>query len=260
MRMPVRLLMVLFLLGVCQFLYAAPLPADTAPQQKAGAPGGNPKSLELNEKGARAMASGDFAQAEELFRKALAVDTGNVTAAFNLSGIYLLQKKQADARTLLEQYLKIYPQDAGLNVRMGDSYFSDRKASEALKYYQIAYKLDPAYTGLASKIGILYAMSRKYEEAEKVLLEAAERNPKDGQLLSNLSSVFLANGKPDMSISTAKRALQINPNSDIYVTLGNAYEQTRDRKNALISFQRAMDLGDTRPELKEKIEQLKKAE
>ena len=78
------------------------------------------------------------------------------------------------------------------------------------------------------------------------------------QLLANLSSVFLATGKTDKAISTAKRGLQVNASPELYITLGNAYELQKDYKNSLIAFERAADLGDKKPELKTKIEQLKK--
>ena len=92
-----------------------------------------------------------------------------------------------------------------------------------------------------------------------MLNRAVKQNPKDTQLLANLSSVQLANGNPQQAISTAKRAIQILPTSEVYITLASAYEALKDYKNSLIAYQRAVDLGDKRPELQKKIEGLSDA-
>ena len=44
----------------------------------------------------------------------------------------------------------------------------------------------------------------------------------------------------------------------MYVTLGTAYEMNGDPQNALIAFRRAVDLGDQRPELRDKIAAIEK--
>ncbi len=58
-------------------------------------------------------------------------------------------------------------------------------------------------------------------------------------------------------MSTAKRALQIKPTKELYVTLGSAYEALKDVKNSVIAFERARDMGDNSTELKAKLETLR---
>ncbi|MBN8549414.1 MAG: tetratricopeptide repeat protein [Deltaproteobacteria bacterium] len=241
---------------VPNYSWAAPAAAtqkETAPKAT-----GNAASTELNEKGVQAVKSNDFAKAETLFRKSLSADSRNLTAVFNLAGVYLNNKRQKEAIALLNQYIKEYSKDAGLYARRGDVYFSLKDLDAAGRDYEHALKLEPEYPGVPSKLGTIYTLTRRTKDAEAMLMKAVAEEPKNGQLLQNLSALFLINGKAQESISTAKRALQVAPNSEVYVTLGNAYETLGDVKNSLISFQRASDLGDTRPELKAKIEELKK--
>ncbi len=216
----------------------------------------NPQSIELNERGANAVKNKDFTQAQEFFRQALQADPGNATAAFNLAGIYLTLKNEPMAVSLLEGYVKEFPQDSGLQVRLGDSYFGTKDVNRALEAYEKGYKLDPKYPGLANKLATIYGLTNDVKKALSMLLAAVDQDPKNGQLLSNLSSVFLANGKTDEAISTAKRALQIRATPELYVTMGSAYESKKDPKNALIAFKRAADLGDPKPELAAKIKEL----
>ncbi|MBX7144929.1 MAG: tetratricopeptide repeat protein [Oligoflexia bacterium] len=218
----------------------------------------NKRSFELNEDGIEAVRNKDFKRAEELFRRALSEDTHNLTAVFNLAGMYLNDKRQNEGIKLLDTYISEFPKDAGLFARRGDCYFSIKNLDSAMADYEQALKLEPRYSGAAAKLSTIYALKNKTKEAETMLLSAVDMEPKNAQLLQNLSNIFLINGKVEKAISTAKRGLQVSPTSELYVTLGNAYETQKDLKNSLIAFQRALDLGDKRPELKEKIESLKK--
>jgi len=221
-------------------------------------PRGNPKSIALNEQASKAALAGDYKTAVSLLRQAIAIDPGNLTAVFNLSGLYLRDHLEGEAIELLEAYLTNAPDNPGLNARMGDALFATRKAKEAAGYYEKCLSLDPHYPGVASRLATIYTVSNRFPDAEKLMLQAVEQDPKNIQLFTNLSNIYLVNNKPDYAISTAKRGLQIKATPELYVTLGMAYERQQDIKNSIISFQRAQDLGDVRPEIKEKIAELQK--
>lgn len=214
------------------------------------------RSLELNEQGVLAIKARRFQEAEDLFTKALEVDSRNITAVFNLAGMYITNKREAQAVTILSRYTKEFPRDAGLHARLGDAYFGSQDPRNAAIAYEVAYKLDPKYPGIPSKLGTLYAMQNKLSKAAAMYEQAVKANPNDAQSLKNLSNVYLGLGKPQQSISTAKRALQLSSTADVYVTLGNAYQEVRDNKNALNSFIRAKELGYQDPNLTKVIEGL----
>jgi tetratricopeptide (TPR) repeat protein len=243
---------------VFSLLLTIQMPAFAADPSGNGAYQANPKSVELNEEGARQVRAGNFRQAEETFLKAHLADSKNLTAVFNLAGMYLNNKKIEDARKLLESYLSTYKDDAGLYARLGDVFFSSKNVKEAVRNYESALKLDPGYPGVHARLATLYSMTNRVPEAEKLMTVAVEQNPKDAQALSNLSSLQLANSKPQDAIRTAKKALQIRETPEIYVTLGTAYEDIKDIKNALNAFERARELGDKRPELAEHIDTIRK--
>ncbi|NMC63073.1 MAG: tetratricopeptide repeat protein [SAR324 cluster bacterium] len=217
----------------------------------------NKASLEMNEEGSKAMQAKDFAKAEELFKKALDIDPKNITASFNLAGAYLMNKKNQEAIQLLNHYILEYPNDPGLYSRLGEAYFASKDLPNAEKNFKKALEIYPQYPGTPVKLATIYSLQQKFNEAEAMFLIAIEQEPRNGDLLANLAGIFLANGKAQEAINTAKRALQVKPSSEIYLTMGLAYERLKDRNNAIISFQRAFDLGDTRSGLKEKIEALK---
>jgi tetratricopeptide (TPR) repeat protein len=218
---------------------------------------GNPKSIELNERGVVAVKSRDFKLAENLFKQALAADPLNITAVYNLSGVYVTQKKEAAAIVLLNDVTARYASDPELFVRLGDAYFSSRKPIDAIRSYEQALALDSQLPAVNAKLGTLYALQNNLSKAETHFGRAVTLNPHDAQALSNYSSVLLSNNKAQDAIRVAKNALQIKVTSDTYVTLGNAYEVLKDHENARISFEKALALGNQSPGLEAKIKSLK---
>lgn len=230
---------------------AAPKPPTNRPAYQADA-----RSIELNERAVKAVNSGDYKGAEDLFKQALTADAKNVTAAVNLAAMYMTNEKTSAAVTLLEEYTGLYPTDASLAARLGDAYFNSKKIKEATVAYEKALSLEPAFPLISARLGTLYALQNRLADAERLFQQAVTEDPRNEQWLASLSSVLLANRKPDMAISTAKRALQLNPSKAVYRTLGSAYETLDDSKNSLIAYQRARDLGDNSPELLAKIKEL----
>ncbi|MCB0319931.1 MAG: tetratricopeptide repeat protein [Bdellovibrionales bacterium] len=259
------------LLFICT-ISILPLSAHAAPSKKLSLPSGVPhasagtqtlspaqrRSFELNEKGASLAKGGKFADAESAFHEAIKLDSGNISAAFNYASILIQNKKAPSAIQFLEGYIQKTPNDAGLYVRLGDAYFSTKKLDKALQNYEKALQIEPLTPKVAAKVGTIFAMTERIDDAVQQFLKAVEEDPSNPQYLLNLSNLYLAKGDPAKAISTAKRGLQLKGSSDFYNTLGSAYEQQSEWKNALISFQRARDLGDKSEELEQKITTLEK--
>ena len=217
---------------------------------------GSTLSLSLNEKGVAAIQSKNFEKALELFRKSLAADPKNITAAHNLAGTLLNQNKMEEAITLLIKYTTDVKDDAGLFVKLGDAYFSTKKITEACKAYEKASALAPNYTNLPQKLGTIYALMHRLPEAEKMLTLAVNQNPQNAEIIASLSGILLANHKPEEAVRAAKLAINLKADPAVYKTMGVAYETLNDLENAKIAYQRASDLGDTSPELKKKLAEL----
>lgn len=217
------------------------------------------KSLELNEQGVRAVNSKDFASAEKLFRSALDLDAGNTTAAYNLAGMYITNKKEDQAANLLSPIVSQNPEDPSLRVRLADAYFGLKDLDRALKHYEGTYQNFPNTPGLPAKLATVYTLKNDFKNAEKMYEIAVKQEPKNPQFFANLSSLYLTNGKAQEAVGAAKTALQFKPSAETYVTLGNAYQQLNDTKNSAIAYQRALDLGSKDPELKQYVAKMKKA-
>ena len=214
-------------------------------------------SYQYNEQGVAEVQKRNFKKAENLFLEAIDKDPFNLTAVFNLAGMYLTNQQNENAIKLLEAYTKRYPNDAGLHSRLGDAYFSTQNIVSAKKNYLIAIKLDETYPDIYGKIATIEALQNNLKEAEKMFMKASENDPNKHEYLANLASIQLGNAKHKEAIASAKKALQLRASSEVYITLGTAYELTESYDNALIAFQRAQDLGNLKKDLGDKIKELK---
>ncbi len=216
-------------------------------------------SLDLNERGADAVASQQYEQAERLFHQAVQADSGNVTAAFNLAGMYIMNNKPTAAITLLEEYSQREKNDAGLFSRLGEAYFANQQTKEATAAFERALSLKADYPGVAARLGALYSLANRLPDAERLFTQALKQSPKDAQLLANLSGVKLARGLREEAITMAKRSLELKPTKEAYITLGSAYESTGAIKDALSAFRKAQTFGGKNAELDKKVSELASA-
>lgn len=232
--------------------------ADTSKEKKSSKI--SQQSLTLNEQGAQAVKEHRYQDAEKLFKMAIEKDSRNATAVVNLASMYLTNKKEQLAITLLSDYVKKAPTDAHLQARLGDAFFAAKKPAQAIASYQKALALEPSLTAPLARLASLYTMTNNLKKATFYFEKAVEANPKDLRSLNNLSNLYLGLGDAPKSIRTAKKALRIAQNSDTYVTLGNAYQNLGQTKNALHSFKRAHQLGNAEPKLLAAIKELEHAQ
>lgn len=253
-------LLSLFLLSVQSVNLTHLVPFEAGPAWAADLPvpqaAPNAQSMKLNEAGVAQVKIKNFLAAEDSFKRALALDRSNLTAVYNLSGVYLQNKRTSAAIDLLDAYTRETQTDAGLFSRLGDAYFAAKQIDKAVQNFEKGYAIDPNYPQLITKLGTLYSLKKQLKKAEDILRDGAKRTPNDAQLLSNFSSVLYANKKVKEAITYAKRSLQINPTKELYITLGNCYLSLSDKKNAKVALERARDLGDKSPELAKLLKDL----
>jgi len=216
------------------------------------------KSAELNERGAALAQEANFQEAEELLRQAVSLDSQNLSAIFNLGSVLIQVGKLREATTLLEKHSNLAKNDAGLFARLGDAYFTQKEIKKAKTAYERALELDNSLPKVPARLGTVYSLSNNLTKAIELYLVAIEQEPENIEYLSNLVNLYLATNQPQKAVSSAKRALQLHPSPQLYVSLGSAYELQKEWKNSLIAFQRAKDLGESGSDIQEKIEILKK--
>lgn len=155
-------------------------------------------------------ATSEFAKAEELYIKALAINPNNPnTLIFSALNSYATAKYEA-AVDFIERALKIVPQDSFVLLTAG-------KINYALKDYEKA-QLQLIHSWEINKnvevenlLGLTYFELNEYEKANNIFLKLLESSPMNTNLLLNSAKCYEKMNNLDSAKNQLKNALEIFP-------------------------------------------------
>ncbi len=154
-----------------------------------------------------------YRTAEEVFRKALEIDSVNTDHHLNLGYLYHEISRWDDAEKVYARAMAIDPEDP--QILNNFAYLlavSERRLDEALLYVDKALKSAPETPSyLDTKGWVLYRMG-KYEEALKLLEKAALRDANNAEIFDHLGDTYRALDQLERARSMWSRSLEINKN------------------------------------------------
>ena len=182
---------------------------------------------------------GRLPQAKSILEKALTLTPNNLEAIGLLANVYIQTGEQAKAKALLDEAIrKAGPRQGngplmrelqrlraklagepvspdGQSFDAGASLFAllgQKKYEEALSVaLSLQRTQDSPDPLLLNNIGLCYYKLDRYPEAERAYLEAIKLRPDYGTAMDNLSLVYAKQGRLDLAISYAERALRLKP-------------------------------------------------
>lgn len=99
-------------------------------------------SRRLNSKGSYFWRRGDLPGAERFFRLAIAKNRRNAAAHSNLGSVLLDLHRYDEGMVLLEQAVRLDPEDSGVLVNLGNAYHRSGRTALAVKTYSLALEVD----------------------------------------------------------------------------------------------------------------------
>jgi tetratricopeptide (TPR) repeat protein len=162
----------------------------------------------------------------------------------------------AEARIQLQRALKLRPDSAEVNLRLGRVAYDEGRLEDAYFYYQEAWRLNPEDPEAALEAGRLI-VSEDPDAAEEILEEVFERFPDSPGAYSLRAALALVRVDADGALAAALTATKLGPeDSKNWLTLGRVYmAQVRlaqmeggegaeeDYEAGLAAFDRAVELG-----------------
>ena len=157
-----------------------------------------------------------FPEAEKVLRKSIAIDP-TYQAYANLGFLYIQEKKYAEAADAVEKALRLNDKD-----------------------YLVWGNLAIAYEGLNDK-----EKAEKARDREITLLErAVQERPRDAIAQANLGLLYAKKNLRDKAVLHIQSALVLSPDDpNVLETVGEAYEDMGDRKQALQFIQKSLQKG-----------------
>ncbi|MFV8270808.1 tetratricopeptide repeat protein [Flavobacterium sp. GT2N3] len=101
------------------------------------------------------------------------------------------------------------PQDAQLQLALGDAYYGDGKQNEAYVAYRAAFQADNTLLRAKMQLGVLLKGAKSYDEALKAYNEVIAINPNYGPVYRELAETYykMARNKPSQAAASYKTAL-----------------------------------------------------
>ncbi|MCX6999208.1 MAG: tetratricopeptide repeat protein [Candidatus Sumerlaeota bacterium] len=172
-------------------------------------------AISLNNLGASYYASGQVADAEASFRKAIEVAPDYYQSYHNLAQLFLDMKKRDEAEKVLDRAAKHGTDPEGANfATIGILYQELERPVTAQKMFAKALEVNQKNITALSELGN-YAYERaQYEKCIEFLtraLSAAPARPMRAMLLSNRAMAYNNTGRQEQALSDLREALALNP-------------------------------------------------
>jgi len=198
------------------------------------------------------IARGEWDNAMKSAGQILSVDHNSLTGRMIQAGALIGQQKYNDARALLQNMQKLYPNSPDVLLELGQLDVQEKKLPEAMEIFRRSYQLNPGDTRSLVSIVQVFLLQGKGDDAVAMLQGESAKAPTRGDIKILLGSAAVQTGKYDVAIPVLQSVLDsMDPKSkareDIYMRLGEAYRKKGDLQNALIATQKARELTPENP-------------
>jgi len=209
--------------------------------------------------GARVYATlGDKARAEQLLRKVIDVDPGNLQAFGMLSQLYASEKRLPEARASLEEIVKKRPDAIGPQTLIGMLYEAEGNRPEAKKRYERVLQIDPSAAVAANNLAYIYAADGgNLDLALQMAQTAKQKLPELAEVSDTVGWIYLKKGMPALAIPMLEEATGKAPaNAEMQFHLAQAYLQSGQKIKAKQVFDKLSTLNPD-PKLADQIQKAK---
>ena len=177
-------------------------------------------------------------EAEKEFQGVLEKNPDYALAHEGLGRVQFARKKLNEAE---KQFNKAVQLDSNLwqaHNFLGIVYDRQREFNKASSHYQKAIILQPNLGILYNNLGMSLFLKGEYEASLQALIEGAKLDPNNKKILNNLGLLLCKLGRSQEAFETFKKA---GNEASAYYNLGSFYLMERKYKEAIQSYQKAID-------------------
>jgi tetratricopeptide (TPR) repeat protein len=180
---------------------------------------------------ADAIARHSEEQGEKVYMELAA--SGDQKANSRLVGIYLRQKRWADAEIWIRKHLAASPSDAAAKAELGMVLAAEGKTQEAIGFLEPAYKSFPDPRA-GRELGSLYLEAKQYDAAAQLLGPLAAQNANDAELHRDYGTALAHQHKYPEAQAELLKAVQLKPDLvEAYFDLAYAAHQNKNDELAI---------------------------
>jgi predicted O-linked N-acetylglucosamine transferase (SPINDLY family) len=184
-----------------------------------------------------------LAEAEQLYRKILAIDPNHIGSLHNLGLIAHRRRQYESALALIGKAIALNDHIPDCHNSIGIALCALGRLEDAVAHYKKALALDPQYAEAHNNLGNALKLQGKSDEAVAHFQRALVAKPDLAEAHNNLGNALREEGRLDDAVIRYQRALALNPNfADAHNNLGTAFEALSKLNEAVAQFQHAVAL------------------
>jgi len=160
----------------------------------------------------------------------------------NLKGVaYRAKGKLQEARDLLEEGSKLYPQSLDIAHNLAVTLTDLAQFDKAIEAAEVAIKINPNFPEIYRNLGRVYITRRDVDKASKVFLTLQKLDPGCEDVEVGLGAIALIENKPKEAIPHFEKAIKINPKGGpSWANLGICYKYIGNFQKAKECLAQAM--------------------
>lgn len=211
----------------------------------------DPKRVEAVLLAARAYGStGNMAKAEELLKRAAALDSSNLAAFSMLGQFYYQQGRLDDGKREFERLVNAPATRVSALTMLGIVHERQGNLDEAVRYYEQALLTDSEAAVAGNNLAWLYARQRRELDRAMTLAAMAKRRmPAEPTVADTLAWVYYLKGVPGLAQPILEECVARLPkNAQFRYHLGAVYAALKQTEKARTELQEAVKLGPESPD------------
>jgi tetratricopeptide (TPR) repeat protein len=195
------------------------------------------------------LAPADAAAAEEHLRRAIALDPSVEDARLALAEVLEARAAQgadslAEAAAIYREYLAAHPERGDLRLHLAGIYISQKRFADAIPELEAARALERPSFELNYTLLQAYVESKSHDKALALLPELLAQNEQDEELHLILGSLRMEKRQYREAAAAFRRATELEPNlTPGYTNLASALFLLKDYPGTVAALERVAALG-----------------
>jgi tetratricopeptide (TPR) repeat protein len=216
------------------------LALQTAAPQVSSATAASPDPAQLFQQGQNALNAGRLDEAEQSFRRVLALNPQAAGAYANLGVVYMRRKQWTRALAMLRQAERMMPQLPGIRLNIGLVYYRQSEFLKAIPPFESVVRDQPDALQPRHLLGLCYFFADRWADAVNMLEPLWGRESSNLEYLYVLTIAAQRAGRKDLDEKALAQLVQVGGNSaEFHLFMGKAHLNLEQYDMALTQFQAA---------------------
>ncbi|MBF0434826.1 MAG: tetratricopeptide repeat protein [Magnetococcales bacterium] len=187
--------------------------------------------------------SGNWHAARASLQSALAIQPSYPEALNNLGNVFKGLQQWDEAVASYHRALALRPDYAEAWSNLGMACWHQGRLDEAVEHLHKGVELAPERFEYHLNLGNILRSCKRWDQAVASYRLAVRLQPASAEALVNLGNALVEIGRADEGVTHLCRGLERNDSlAEGHFNLGNAYHQLLQPRNAVIAYQKALDL------------------